>query len=939
MKNPLKLLGFQSGMSHVAFRRTVGKLENIDQASAKDGVHRLGHFVPGNGAVRPSTEGKGSRRENNASIRDLARYLKKHPDRFEPDKAKKALSGLKAVKNMKDIDLTFLAADFKGLIPPDVLAFDFAQARKEVCVESNKIWDAAEGVANVTSPKALKVSFDSPDQVKANEQAMKTSVIASGQRFAKDCLPGLGQRHPKDAKRLANSLNKELRKSGLTRSFEVDRLAGLVEDGVGRLAALQDELEALLNQKDGRDQDPGFHLEVKLLGEKIMASQSSYLQTLAFVANRLSDRDLRQLPHDFSLVTARFAKALVDFLKVQLTPGSLFMDMNRLAAESRELAQRRLTELEAQGPVPPVASADTLRAKVVDQMNKARNAYATFEDGLFRPQGKNITTSDEQRLLRQQIADGLLTNDVTTKLPLAAVKGNLFEFVPGRIRKLNTDLSDDVTAWKKSQDPVLLSRIRSTAQELNEYISTYLGQLGVLGHLLCTKPSFGDLTPELDAARLAAGNSMLQLKFLLEDPSGDLMIIQAYARQQAQLGVDEQLGRLNEAQPMAGETRPAQIEDYVDESSLPTLIPLAEPKTRPMTSPAALEIPAMDMETAALFEQVDLMEAELLAEFGQPAPSTIPMPAQEANRPLWLEALPSHESQQLMTPIRSSLLPNRQQASFLSSDDTHAFEEMLGQMDVANVSLATPRGRGEADGEGSLGLTFDAEVATHPDTDTSWRLAGRPSIDPARTNRMAQAREPNAVRMDKAADGYAKAWGSFVKKCLVPVDGVHGLSNHQRLVKDWWTGLLPKASYDPATHNADADMPLAYLEPGDFVKVFVTEWPRKLEERRQELKDLLLQKDRLKNRGADAHQRINVLIQQAANSLQQDLDRYSAQVNALATRLIDQKGFPGGVPASFSLATSDAGKSLQALGEALKAPMARAYRLVQDARERSVLAS
>ncbi|AOS78583.1 hypothetical protein Q5W_06190 [Hydrogenophaga sp. PBC] len=264
---------------------------------------------------------------------------------------------------------------------------------------------------------------------------------------------------------------------------------------------------------------------------------------------------------------------------------------------------------------------------------------------------------------------------------------------------------------------------------------------------------------------------------------------------------------------------------------------------------------------------------------------------------------------------------------------------MLGQMDVANVSLATPRGRGEADGEGSLGLTFDAEVATHPDTDTSWRLAGRPSIDPARTNRMAQAREPNAVRMDKAADGYAKAWGSFVKKCLVPVDGVHGLSNHQRLVKDWWTGLLPKASYDPATHNADADMPLAYLEPGDFVKVFVTEWPRKLEERRQELKDLLLQKDRLKNRGADAHQRINVLIQQAANSLQQDLDRYSAQVNALATRLIDQKGFPGGVPASFSLATSDAGKSLQALGEALKAPMARAYRLVQDARERSVLAS
>lgn len=134
-------------------------------------------------------------------------------------------------------------------------------------------------------------------------------------------------------------------------------------------------------------------------------------------------------------------------------------------------------------------------------------------------------------------------------------------------------------------------------------------------------------------------------------------------------------------------------------------------------------------------------------------------------------------------------------------------------------------------------------------------------------------------------------------------------------------------------------MPLAYLEPGDFVKVFVTEWPRKLEERRQELKDLLLQKDRLKNRGADAHQRINVLIQQAANSLQQDLDRYSAQVNALATRLIDQKGFPGGVPASFSLATSDAGKSLRALGEALKAPMARAYRLVQDARERSVLAS
>lgn len=935
MTNPFKRLGFRSSMSHVDFQQAVLGLEKIGRDSAKDGKPRIGHFVRANGKVRASTENtKGSRRENNAAIRDLTSYIKRNPDRFDPIKADKALSGLKAIKGMKDFDQTFLAADFKGLVDSKVLGFNFAAARAEVRTGSNEVWKAADKLANGTS---LQASFDSPEQAKANERAMKDQAIASGKQFAKACLPGPGQRHPKDAKRLAQSLREELNVSDLTRSIGVDRLAGLVEEGESGLAAQQAQLQTLLAQQDDRHHDPAFHQEVKRLSGALMQSQASYVRTLAFVANRLSDRDLREVHPDISLATATFAKDLVDLLKAQLKPGSLFMRTNASATESMALAETRLTELDAQGPELPVVSDDALRKEIVARMDAAKTDYEAFENACFKPQGDRNALSDEQKLLRKQVGDGLAANDATTRLPLGAVKGNLFDFLPGRIRQLNADLSADLKASTESRNAVLLSRILARAQELDEQIGAYLGQFDVVSHVLLTKPSFGDLTVELDRVRLAAGNSMLQLKFLLEDPNSDLMRIQAYA-QQARRDADEQLGRLKKAQPMAGETRPTQNEDYVDESSLPTLIPLAEPKTRPMTSPAALESPAMDMETAALFEQVDLMEAELLAELGQPAPSTMPMPAQEANRPRWLAALPSEESQQLMTPIRSSLHPNRQKASFLTSDDTHAFEEMLGQMDVANVSLATPRGRGEPEGEGSLGLTFDAEVATRPDTDTSWRLAGRPYIDPARADRLAQAREPNAIRMDKAADGFVKAWRSFVKKCLVPADGLNGLSSHQRLVKDWWTGLLPKASYDPVTHDADADMPLAYLEPGDFADVFVTEWPRRLEARRQELKDLLLQKDRLKNRGADVHQRINDRIEQAANRLQQDLDRYSGQVNALATRLMEQKGFPGDVPASFSLATSDAGKSLQALGEALKAPMARAYRLVQDARERSVLA-
>ena len=923
MKNPIKQLGLWSSMSHTDFQRTMVSLEKAGRDSSAGGKDRIGHFVRSNGTVRASTDGtRGSRRTNNAAIKDLICYLEKYPDRFEPGKAKKALSGIKAVRGMTDIDMAFLAQDVKDLVPREVLAFDFAGGRTKVRKESNEVWMAAHLAANGSSPT---LSFDSPDQVKANEQAMKKKVIVSGQKFATACLPGFGQRHPKDAKRLVKSLSAELAGSDLTRAIGVERLAGLVEEAETRFTAQKDELEALLAQKDRRDQDPAFHEELKLLGEKIMKSQSNYLHTLSLVANRLNDRDLRQLPPDFSLVMARFAEDLVDFLKAQLAPGSLFLQTNRLAAESKALAERRMAELKAPGPAIQTRSSDELHAQAV---TKAKTAYAAFEDACFKPQGGSNGLSRDQMQLRQEIGESLLAHDATTRLPLSAVKGNLFEFVPGRIRELKTELTADVTAWTESPNAVLLSRIQSKAQELIEQISAHLAQLDVVSRILLTKPAFGDLPPELDAARVAAGDSMLQLKHLLEDPNGERMSVQASARQALQLG------RPKKVQHMAGDTRPDRNEDHVDESSLLPLIPLAEPKTKPAFPLAALVSPATYDETA-FSEEVDRMEAQLLAELGQ-LPSAMPVPQEK--QPAWLTELPPGESQQLTKPVRSSQQLNRPQDAFLSSGDTNAFEEMLEQMDIANVSLAMSGGRGQPDREESLDPSFGAEGAKRADEEPYWRLAGRPYGDPSGTKRLAAGRAPNAVRMDKAADAFTENWEHFVKKCLVPADGLHGLSDHQRLVKSWWAGVLPKTSYDPTTHNADADMPLAYLDPGSLADVFVTEWPRNLEARRQALKDLLLLKDRLKNRGADVHRQLDDRIREAANSLERDLDRFLAQVNTLAKGLIERKEFPVNVPAGFKLATSDAGKSLMALSDALKAPTARTRSLIQDARERSAVA-
>jgi len=740
MSNPFKFLLPRATMTHAAFEKTLLGFEKVRLESQKNGEPQKGGLRCSGGAVgvrRNVPTKKGHQRETRAGAEDLIRYLKKNGQRFDPNAVREALTGLRAVKEGKgkNVDLTGLAEQHHGLMDTSVLITDFVEIRRHVQVASNEIHEAADGLIDGSIPHE---GAQSPETSKATEQAMKDEARRLGKRFRDGCLPGAQQKHSKDAKRLFRWLGEELGVSDLTRRVDVHALDGLLDELELKLNDQKVALERLIAQAGSRDQDPEYHAQIKQLSEKYMTSQAVYCRMLAFVANVLVVRkNPIDLPPSFRLPTAAFAQSLLNLLRAQLAPGSDFMENNQWAAKAKAAAEKRLLVLNA--PEVPVATQDTHAQRVGQLREGARKAYTDFETALL---------NEGQTPLRGAIVKSLRANPATERLTLNAVRGNLFDYLPDRIQEQHAKLSAEVLASEQTghQEPLRLQRIRDIARSLDQLIEGYLAQLDAVSSILLTDHRVGDLPEDLDKKRLDAGHRMLQLRFVGEDPGGELKRIQRYAKQNENFAenarnvlgmkpapevrgtrplhnkpaqayesfpdaeVDERMAEL-----MALDAAPPARKAVVDISAMSSAelasmlnVPLdeAEPKkpverayrgkghhrahvselrVQPKKGRSATE------ENAAFPKELDRIEAERVATFEQPVLSTPPVLA--TNRPGWLAELPADEIEQLTTAIRSSRYRNDQQVSFSPPISSMDPDQALLQEVTPGASAVMLKGR------------------------------------------------------------------------------------------------------------------------------------------------------------------------------------------------------------------------------------------------------
>lgn len=588
-------------MTDPAFEATLLGFRKIRQES-ENRQPQVGNFKRVAGVVMPTAGacGKGGRRANTKSVKDLIRYLERKGQRFNPIEVDNALRALRAVKGQKDIDLTTLAQYFGGLVDVAVLASNFVGVRTQIREKSNDIYTGASGLIDGSAHRA---SFDSSSTANAKEQAMKDDAIVRGKRFRQACLPGPEQKHPKDAKSMLRWLSGELGVSDLTRSIGVKGLDGMVEAQEAKLMEQKVALERLLDQASSRDQDPAFHEEVRQLGDEYMASQAIHIRTLAFVANVLGvRRHPIDLPPDFRLPTLGFAQSLLNLAHALQAPGSDFMQDNRWAYKVKAEAERRLREPNA--PKAPVVAQDANGQSIDHLRADAVKAYSDFEAACLRPGDGAVALNEGQTRLRHVITQNLSTTTATERLPLGAVKANLFGHLPDRIRQLYANLGADVAALQRSgaTNPLQLKRVHDVARELNEQIDGYLAQLDAVSRILLADPQVGALAEALDTKRLAAGHSIQRLCLLEQDPNGELMRIRAFARQNKSKAEGEltQLGmtpasKVRGMRPRPLDSEPAHMQEAefdkaVDEMLAPLMMTPREPSFQTQI-PEARQLP------------------------------------------------------------------------------------------------------------------------------------------------------------------------------------------------------------------------------------------------------------------------------------------------------------------------------------------------------------